>query len=47
MANGNRSQWDYVEEMTATEFLNYFAYLSDKSKYEKQVMEDNKRQWKN
>jgi len=46
MSAGVRTKWDVITDMSATEFLNYFAYLSDKAKYEKQVMEESKREWK-
>lgn len=43
MADGDRSKWDYLTDMGVTEFLNYFAYLSDKAKYQRQITEEVKR----
>lgn len=46
MSAGDRSKWDYLLEMGVIEFINYMAYLSDKMKYEKQLMEESKRKAK-
>lgn len=37
MSAGDRSKWDYLTDMHVYEFLNYLAYLTDKSKYEEQL----------
>jgi hypothetical protein len=44
MSNGDRSKWDYLLDMGVVEFLNYMAYLSDKTKYETQLREEAKRE---
>lgn len=43
MAAGIRKDWEYLTNMGVIEFLNYLAYLTDKSKREEQIRKEHER----